>query len=188
MRANWFIALPVVAGTWFEKLSPPPGVRLFGPGDLHITVAFLGPVAEEAAQSAFELASAFTLPPLEVQLGQVEGLGAKRSPTAYSALLSVGRQPVENAISAAREAMWQRAQARADKRPALAHMTLARPQSRSSPEQQNGGLAWARALDLGHAACQLDRIALYTWSEDRSRTLFRICRALPLMAAVSTGH
>lgn len=181
MRANWFIALPVAAGPWLEALQPPPGVRMFGPRDLHVTVAFLGPVREDQARAAF--AQSFSLAPLQVQLGPVECLGSKRRPSAFSALLLGGRAEVEAAMGAARERMWEAAEARRDTRPPLAHVTFARPMRRASDAEHKQAVRWATALELGAPSAQLDRIALYTWSEDRSVTLFRIVQELPLTAA-----
>jgi RNA 2',3'-cyclic 3'-phosphodiesterase len=181
--ANWFIALPVSAGAWFEALTPPPaGVRPFGAKDLHLTVAFLGPVSEERARSAFELAPALTLEACDVTLSKVECLGSKHKPSAFSAVLGIGRVSVESAMSEIRAAMWQRAGARHDTRPALAHVTLARPQRRITPEQLQHALDWALGLQVSGVRCRLDRVALYTWSEDRAQTLFRIADELPLSA------
>jgi len=183
MPGNWFIGLPVPAGPWFDALVPPPGVRLFGPDDLHVTVAFLGAVDETHARAAFELAVEFPLPALEVQLGPIEALGSRRRPSAFSALLSEQRGTVERALGAARGAMWARAGAREDTRPPLAHVTLARPERRASDVQRKAALAWAKGLDLGSPRCELTRIALYTWSLDRKQALFRVVSELPLRAA-----
>jgi 2'-5' RNA ligase len=182
MPANWFIALPVTPGPWFD-LQPPDGVRLFGPSDLHLTVAFLGPVTESRARLAFEHAQTFPLPPLGASLGEVECLGSKRRPSAFSALLRDGRAQVEEALGATREQMWNAAEARHDTRPPLAHITLARPTRKASSDQVQRGAHWARELDLGEAVVQLEQIALYTWSEDRAATLFQRVESLPLRAA-----
>lgn len=189
MSANWFIALPIIAGPWFHALQPPAGVRMFGPMDLHVTVAFLGPVNEQQALAAFDHAVGFPLDALHAQLGPVECLGSKRRPSAFSALLLDGRSQVEAALGAVREQMWEAAQARHDTRPPLAHVTLARPSRRASTSEQAAAQRWAKGLDLGAPGVRLDRIALYTWSLDRSSTLFRIVKELPLRAAaISGGH
>jgi 2'-5' RNA ligase len=183
MSANWFIALPVAAGPWFDALEPPAGVRLFGPSDLHVTVAFLGPVREQQALEAFAHAPAFALDSREVRLGAVECLGSKQRPSAFSALLLDGRTEVEAAFGAVRERMWDAADARRDTRPPLAHVTFARPSRRATTAEHQQAMRWARALDLGAPSVQLHSIALYTWSEDRTSTLFRTIRSLPLPAA-----
>ena len=187
MPANWFIALPVTPGPWFEALQPPDGVRKFGASDLHVTVAFLGPVTEDRAQRAFEHARAFPLRPLDVSLGPVEGLGSQRRPSAFSALLIEGRAVVEAALAATREQMWNAADARPDTRPPLAHITLARPARKASIQEVRRALSWASALELGAPSVHLDQIALYTWSEDRQLALFRRVVSLPLTAASAAG-
>jgi RNA 2',3'-cyclic 3'-phosphodiesterase len=179
---NWFIALPLAAA--LPALTPPAGVRLFAPEDLHLTVAFLGGVSEAGALRAFELTRELTLCALEVRLSNVVALGPAARPSAFSALLSEGRATVEQAISALRPQLWAAAGARVDTRPALAHVTLARPVRRATPEQLEAACAWASALQLGEARARLERVALYTWSRDRSQTLFRIVHEMPLMAAV----
>lgn len=183
MVANWFIALPVPAGPWFEALQPPPGVRLFGAGDLHLTVAFLGPVTPERALRAFAQTRDFPLPVTDVRLGRVEALGSRRRPSAFSALLNDGRSEVERALTATRTMFWEAAQARPDARPALAHVTLARPARRATMAEVKRATSWAIGLELGAPRCRLDRVALYTWSEDRSVSLFRSVAELPLCAA-----
>lgn len=185
MSANWFIALPVTAGPWFDALQPPAAVRLFGPSDLHVTVAFLGPVREDRALAAFAHAALFPLDPRMVRLGPVECLGSKRRPSAFSALLLDGRAEVEAALGAVRERMWEAAEARRDTRPPLAHVTLARPSRRATTAEHRQAMRWATALDLGAPSVRLHSIALYTWSEDRKSTLFRIVSSLPLTAATT---
>lgn len=183
MHGNWFIALPVPAGAWFTALAPPPGVRLFGPQDLHLTVAFFGPVAEERARAAFERVDGFPLASRSVRLGPIEPLGSKRQPSAFSALLTDGRAEVEQALAETRAQLWERAGARVDTRPPLAHVTLARPERRADAAQRKAALGWAASVDLGAPTCALTRIALYTWSVDRRSSLFRIVSELPLPAA-----
>ena len=183
MSANWFIALPVPSGPWFDVMQPPDGVRLFGASDLHLTVAFLGAVTEAQAHAAFEHAPGFPLHALRVTLGAVECLGSKRRPSAFSALLLEGRVAVEAAMGATRTQMWDAAGARHDSRPPLAHVTLARPSRRATAVEVRSAASWASALRLGAPSVLLDSIALYTWSEDRTLTLFRRVASLPLTAA-----
>lgn len=178
--ANWFIALPVASGPWFHALEPPPELRKFGPHDLHLTVAFLGPVGADAARRAFELARDFPLSPLRVRLGALAALGGRRRPSAFSALLSEGREQVERAMGLARDAMFVTARARPETRPPLAHVTLARPQRRATDAALRAAVRWAASVDLGAPTLELDRVALYTWSTDRAAALFRIDRSLPL--------
>jgi len=169
MRApNWFIGLPVLPDSWFDGLpEAPPSVRVFAQEDLHITVAFLGPVTGEAADRAFALAPRWPLGPLEVVLGQVEALGRARRPSAFGALL---REPqaVAGAIAAVRPGMLEAAGGRPDPRFPKPHVTLARPRRRASEAERARARRWAEAIHLGDPRIVLDRLALYTWSRDRA--------------------
>lgn len=183
MPANWFIALPVPAGAWFEAVQPPSGVRRFASSDLHLTVAFLGAVSPERASRAFEHARSFPLPKTVVRLGPIEALGSRRRPAAFAAVVEQGRLQVEHAVGLARPAMWEAAGSIADPRPPLAHVTLARPMRRATAGEIERALSWAKGLRLEGALAQLERIALYTWAEDRATSLFRMVAELPLLAA-----
>jgi 2'-5' RNA ligase len=120
------------------------------------------------------------LPALEVSLAEVVTLGSARRPSAFAALLGEGRERVERAITEVRERMWLAADARVDTRPALAHVTFARPQRRANPAQAKAAQRWALGLELGAPRCTLDRIALYTWNAERKDQLFQIVRELAL--------
>lgn len=174
-QPNWFIALPVEPGSWMELLGEPPsGVRVFAPGDLHVTVAFLGAVDEAAASDAFCIAEAWPTAPIPVRLGPLRPLGAHRKPSALSATISEGTEPVAGGIVAVRDEMLDVARARPDTRAPLPHVTLARITRRASTAERRAALAWAEGLDLGAPRVMLDRIALYTWSADRRTRLFDV--------------
>lgn len=178
MKANWFIALPVPADGWFSALPPPPAaMRGFGPSDLHLTLAFLGAVSEEAARAAW---GAFVWPlpaAVDVSLGAVVPMGSPARFSALSALLDDGRERLEAAMTEARGAAYHAAGVQPDVRPAKAHVTLARPQRKATLAQREAGLLWAASLALPRMPLRLAAPALYTWSEDRSRALFRIVEA-----------
>jgi RNA 2',3'-cyclic 3'-phosphodiesterase len=188
MKANWFVALPVPAEPWFERAfertsGPPPGVRLFHPDDLHLTVAFLGSVGEEAARRAFTEARDFPLTALEVELGAVVPMGNPRRPSALSARLTHGEREVARAITSVRDAVCDAAGAPREHRPALPHLTLARPRRTATYAERVAALRWAAALELGAPRVQLSEVALYTWSEQRSERLFALVERVSLRAA-----
>jgi 2'-5' RNA ligase len=173
MAANWFVGIPVPGSVLGSGLPPAPaGVRAFHPDDLHLTIAFLGPCGEARARAAWE-ALCWPIGPVDATLGEVVPMGSPHRYSALSALLDVGRGEVEGAMEACRGAVCAAARAALDPRPAKAHVTVARPSRKAGPEVRDAGLAWARSLDLGGARARLDRVALYTWSEDRSLRLFR---------------
>ena len=172
--SNWFIALPVTSGDWLQRLQPAPaGVRVFAPEDLHLTVAFLGPVDEARAHRAWD-ALEWPLSQTEISLGSVVPLGPTARPSALSALLLPGREEVESAVASVRDTLLDHAAVPRELRPPLAHVTLARPKRAADSNERRDALAWAASLDLGEPATTLSRIALYTWSNDRSKSLFRI--------------
>jgi len=173
-KPNWFVALAVPTESWWARVGPPPAaVRLFHPADVHITVAFLGPVSVEAAEGAFELAPRWGTGSLDVTLGRIEPMGNPRRPNALSAIVSDGAEALVTAISAIRGEMIACAGAKADSRPPLPHATIARPLRSAIVPERDAAVAWARSLDLGSPRVRLSRLVLYGWGEDRSVRLFR---------------
>lgn len=180
-QPNWFVALPVEAGPWMDALAnAPDAVRTFAPGDLHVTVAFLGAVDEAAASDAFCVAEAWPTGPLQVALGPLRPLGARRMPSALSAILIEGETAVAAGICTVRDEMLQVAGARPDHRAPLPHVTLARISRRATPAQRHAAIAWAEGVDLAAPRVVLDRIALYSWSADRRNRLFDVVEERPL--------
>jgi len=172
---NWFIAVPVAAGDWYERLvtQPPSGFRRFHPEDLHMTVAFLGVVAEERALAAWR-ALDWRLGVVQATLGVVVPMGAPHRYSALSIELVEGREQVEQAIAQARDAACDAAGARRESRAAKAHITIARPARNATDTDREAGLRWASRLSLVGQAVALDSVALYTWAEDRRTRQFRI--------------
>jgi 2'-5' RNA ligase len=175
MGANWFIGLPFPAGEWFAEVpAPPPQFRLFHGEDLHLTVAFLGQVTAEQAQAAWAYESAWPRGAIEVELARVVPMGRPGRYSALSAELSTGRAQVEQAIASVRHAMSDAAGVPRDHRGVRPHLTLARPSRRANDQDRARGLAWAHELALVVPPIRLDRIALYTWADDRTARLFRV--------------
>jgi 2'-5' RNA ligase len=178
-RPNWFFAFPVDGGFVLALPEPPPQIRRFHPEDVHLTLAWLGGCGEPAAERALSALDArlSSAPPpaLEVTLDEVVPMGgSRRDYTALSALLGRGREEAAGVITGLRDALTEPATGRVEKRPAKPHVTVARPRPRAPSAAREAGLSWAASLDLRHVQLRLDRIALYTWSEDRKERLFRI--------------
>jgi 2'-5' RNA ligase len=179
--ANWFIGLPIAPEGWFESVpAPPPACRLFAPTDLHLTVAFLGTVTEDVARAAWA-ATRWIDSPETVTLGAAVPMGSARRWSALSVLLGDGRVEVEAAIGRSRGAAFDAARVRPDDRPPKAHVTIARPKRSATSAERAAALAWAETIVLPSVRVTVATIALYTWSEDRERTLFRVveCASLP---------
>lgn len=176
MRPNWFIGWPVEPGAWFGPLvsTAPAPLRRFHPEDLHVTLAFLGPVSEEGALAAWVVAESLPLRPVTGKLGKVVGFGNPRAPSAFS--LEVHGDAIREDIGAYRGALYAAADARPDDRLPRAHCTVARPRREASGLERAQGLAWASHVPPLNREVLLDRLALYTWSEDRRARQFQRVR------------
>ena len=177
-RPNWFFAFPLPGDFVLDLPEPPRALRRYHPQDVHMTLAFLGGCGEEAALRALaaldEQLARLRPPALDSTLAEVVPMGAARRYSALSALLDVGRAETSACITALRDALTEAASGRREKRPAKPHVTIARPRNRATDADREQGLRWAEGLDLRSVSARLDRIALYTWSEDRRERLFRI--------------
>ncbi|MEL6346990.1 MAG: hypothetical protein AAFV53_28005, partial [Myxococcota bacterium] len=94
MRPNWFIAIPVPALSWFSPLVAhvPRGIRRFHPEDLHLTVAFLGPVRQEDALTAWaRVENGPDHRTIDARLASLRPMGNRRRPSAFAAILAEGR-------------------------------------------------------------------------------------------------
>lgn len=178
MRANWFIGWPVEAPLLDRATGAPPSVRLFARADLHVTLAFLGGCGEERARAAFAGVDEAAATPAHVSFGRVELFGHPRRGTALSATLAEGREALARRIAAARDGLLELAGARPDRRPPRPHVTLGRIRRRAARDERDEALAWAASIDLSGLRTEVDRLALYTWSEERPATQFRIVDAI----------
>jgi RNA 2',3'-cyclic 3'-phosphodiesterase len=180
ITATWFIALPVAAGPWFEKLPPPANkTSVFHPDDLHLTIAFFGRVGEDRALAGWERFR-WPLGRTTVSLGEVVGLGDPRRPSALSALLVRGREDVERAMGESRGVAIEAAGAEPDKRPPKAHVTLARPSRSASSRERARAVEWAKTIDLRGAEIALDRVALYASGSGPEGRRYKQVRTLTL--------
>jgi 2'-5' RNA ligase len=178
VTANWFIGIPVPAARWLPAAlaQAPPCLRPFHPDDVHITVAFLGPTGDRRALAAWDaLASCPERGPFSVTLGPLEPFGG-RTPSAYSFVLDSGRAEVSDYVAAVRDRALSAADARPDTRPPKPHLTIARPPRKASTSERREAAAWARRVVPPAEALQLDRIALFTWADDRRARQFQIVR------------
>jgi 2'-5' RNA ligase len=176
--ANWFAALPVAPGEWFAPLisDAPESVRVFHPLDVHITVAFLGRVGEERALAAWETVNVESCPTIEVVLDKLEAFGNPRRPSALSVTLAQGKDEVIALIERLRGPMIAAAGARPDTRPPRPHITVARPARAANTAARKRAVAWAQGKPAVTAHVVIDRLALYTWNEDRRARQFQSVR------------
>ena len=172
MQPNWFIAWPLDPGDWFAPLvaTAPPALRRFHPEDLHVTLAFLGPVDEPRARAAWELVQ--TCPPEATTgtLGRVAAFGNPRRPSAFS--VEIASPVLRDAIAGLRDLACEAAGVAPDDHPPRPHATLVRPRRVATDAQRAAGLAWARSVPPLERLARFDRLALYTWSAERGERLF----------------
>jgi 2'-5' RNA ligase len=187
MSPNWFVALPLHGNGPLTFDAPPEGIRRFETEDLHLTIAFLGPCGEAAAWNGWDVVRRFLgeshQPPIPYALGDVVPMGSPSRYSALSALLRDGHPECVHLINALRNAICAASGAAGDARPPLPHVTLARPSRRASDEERRAGLLWSRRLRLHGGQGTFDRIALYTWPENRNQRLFRIVADLPFASS-----
>ncbi len=183
MRPNWFVGWPLEQPALRERLGgAPEGVRLFAPSDLHVTLAFLGPVDEARARAAFDAVALDGLGPFDVTLGAVGLMGHPRRGTALAAIVRDATGALASAIETRRDAVLAAAGAPPEDRPPRPHVTVARIARRASPPQRRAAIRWTEHVDLSGLGARLDRIALYTWSTDRPVTQFRVAHEVRLAA------
>jgi 2'-5' RNA ligase len=177
-RPNWFFGFPLDGSFVLELPEVPVNFRRYHPEDVHLTLAFLGGCGVEGAERALALLDAALtrkMPrPIEVTLGPVTPMGSRRAYSALSALLDHGRVETEALMAELGDPLLEAATGRRGRRKPKAHVTLARPTRRATDAQRDAGLDWASRLALEHVRATLDRIALYTWNENRQKRLFRV--------------
>ena len=155
--------------------APPARVRVFSTSDLHVTLGFLGSVEESDARRAWDRIGDY--PSLQRVTGSfsgIEPLGHPAKPSALSAMVDAGREPLAEMIAEARETLLSAAGAPEDTRPPLPHMTLARIQRRANAAERRHALRWAHTIDLRGVTFTAPSVALYTWADDRQERLFQI--------------
>ena len=170
--ANWFLGFPVSAEGWFDALSPPPdGTRLLAPADLHMTLAFFGPVEASRARAAFESIPRDAIGAFEIGLGPIVPMGHPKRFSALSArieILSADAPALLERLSSLRDRLLDTTGLRRDRRAMMPHVTLARVGRKASREERDRALGWAASEKLVSTRLPLDRIALYTAHRSRN--------------------
>ncbi len=176
MKPNWFIALPVDIPGGIEEMGrgAPETLRWLAPADWHVTIAFLGAVDAEAAGRAWALSRGDRIGRVTVRLGALRPFGPDRAPSAFAFVLRTGRTAVADYIRRRREALCAAAGAPTDARPPRPHVSVARPPGSTTPDAYRTLLEWAAGVEPPSTPVTLDRIALYTWADNRAERRFRI--------------
>src|SRR5579871_3723155 len=175
-RPNWFFGFPIDGSFVLHLPETPECIRRFHPEDVHMTLAFLGGCGEEGAMRALAVLDELltSAPPAVIDgtLGEVVPMGGSgRDYSALSALFDRGREEATALLANLRDPLADAASSRREMRSPKPHVTIARPRRRATDAERRAGLTWAGALDLHSMPARLDRIALYTWSDDRRERL-----------------
>jgi len=176
MRPNWFVGAVVPARAWLERAlqSMPASCRGFAPDDVHLTIAFLGAIDPGSAGRLSPILEQIDAAPFSITLGGLRALPSPRRVSALSLELGEGRKEAERLIAGWRGPLIDAVGARPDDRPPLPHITIARPIHRYGAEGRRAALAWADRFAPLNETLTVDRIALYTWSDDRRVRQFAI--------------
>jgi 2'-5' RNA ligase len=180
MKPNWFIGLPL-RDHWVSTAvgGIPQGLRTFRGEDIHMTVAFLGAVDPEQARAAwlpFSESSRRDLGPAwDLVLGRTLPFGDPKCPSSLSVVptpetaakttefIGLHRNPIRTAAGL-----------KPEMRTVRPHATIARIKRRAPVPLRTAALAWAELRPPLDVRIQVSEIALFTWTEDRGRQLFRI--------------
>jgi len=174
MRMNWFVAIPFPLPEVEGLLARlPESCRGFHLDDLHLTVAFLGVMDPGNQAAVVAEMERIVAAPIEVRLGETRALPTRRKPSALCFELDQGRDQVAGWIGAWRDAFFAAANARPDDRPPLPHLTVARPKRSEGRIGREEGLKWLDSLEPPEHTITLDRLALFTWADDRRERLFK---------------
>lgn len=190
MKPNWFIALPVPADRFPpESLSDlPPGLARFHPDDLHVTLAFLGPVDASRALAAWCAATLLPMPDFRVGIVTARALGAPTRPSAYGLVVDDADGRLARYIDAHRDRLRLAAEVPAEDRPALPHVTLARPPRQGGAVIRQRAEQWLATYRPPAVDLHLDRLALYTRAHDRRQRRFRRVAEYPARPLSRAGR
>jgi 2'-5' RNA ligase len=172
---NWFVAIPAPHPAllpWAGAM--PPGLRLFHPADLHLTVAFLGPMPPERAGAVLEQMRQVRFEPFGLVPSRLVGLPAPAHISALALEVGEGHAQAVALMQAWRAGFWEAAGATPDPRPPLPHLTVARPDRLAGAAGQAAALTWLATAPVPTTRIWADRLALYTWHPDRQQRQFTI--------------
>jgi len=176
MRPNWFVAFPIPAAEWLAEIraDAPKGLRWFHPIDIHLTLAFLGPMNPVCQRAVTELMEQVKYDPISVRFKALMVLPSARNFSAISLSISTGNDAIAQLIEQWRGAFYRIAEARSDTRPPLPHITIARPRRDLSFAQRQEIIAWSQTVQMPTNDIWIDTLALYTWADNRAGRQFKI--------------
>ncbi len=175
--ANWFVAFPIPnTDHWIEQAlqTAPPELRRFHPDDVHLTICFLGPLQPWQQEALIREFATLTAAPFDITLDSLRALPRPSFVTALSFELDEGRDYAANLIAQWRQPLADAVGKQPDPRDPLPHITIARPNRRYGKRAQRAALRWIATVQPPSVRLHIDRVAVYTWAEDRSKRQFQI--------------
>ncbi|MEM8486288.1 MAG: hypothetical protein AAF564_12120 [Bacteroidota bacterium] len=182
MSPNWFIGFPVDSAGWYQKVitNVPYGIKRFNPVDLHITFAFLGAVEASVAQKAWLVAQEVGMRQMVATLGPMMPFGNPEKPSAYAFTLVNATEAIVNYMLYHRDNVL----AAAGREPLYTprpHLTVARPPRSASDRLRAVGTVWATSVTPPVVSLTLDKLALYTWADNREIQQFKLVESIKLV-------
>ncbi len=110
----------------------------------------------------------------------MELFGDPDKPSAYGLTLDKGRESAISCIQAHRDHLLKVAGSIPEKYAPRPHITIARPPRSASDALRLAGESWALSVVPPDTQFDLDKLALYTWADDRSVQQFKIVSTLKL--------
>lgn len=181
---NWFVGLPVQDTGWFggvvgacpehSERKTPHSLRVFDANDLHLTVAFLGQCDFQYTTDVREIIDTISFTPFTITFDTLTTFPPERRPTVVSFTLRDGYDATCELISRWREPLLTAGRARPDTREPLPHVTVARIHRDAGERTIEDITAWAHSRPVPPVSLTIDRVALYTWADDRRERQFQI--------------
>jgi len=177
-RPNWFSAFPVLLNdeqrSWMEDLRVRRGssLKVFRDVDLHVTLAFYGPLKPAEIGKVLLATSQVSWDPLEATFESILFLPSPQRCSAISLSFDLGKDLVIETMGDAGARLMNSIGKDSDTRDPLPHMTIARPRKWRGgiPDQEAD---WLKALELPGGEVIIQKPVLFTRSHDRKKSLFR---------------
>jgi len=183
--ANSFVAAPIEnVGYWFDNYleNRPNAVRVFHPEDLHMTIAFLGKISADQQAAVIQAMEKLAHAEFEISFHRLVALPNAKRMSALSFSVNAGFQEAVNLIETWRAPIFKSISTEVETRPALPHITIARPERRANSQERKSILGWLKTVEAPRLKIPINRVALYTWSDNRKETQFKILYETPLHA------
>ncbi|ACF14980.1 Phosphoesterase HXTX [Chloroherpeton thalassium ATCC 35110] len=177
MTANTFVAAPIEnTKGWLSQylIKLPDALRVFDARDLHLTVAFLGKISAEAQHAVIRILEQLSHPAFEISFDRLVALPNAKRMSAISLRVKDGASEAARFIETWREPIFQSVALPPETRPPLPHITIARPKRNATAREKNTILNWCNAETPPSVTIPINRVALYTWSDNRKERQFKI--------------